>query len=160
MLALNVNSLTLEDVVAILQVFYSNSFHKLIPWTLPVKLVSDESHRNLLMAKSTLIQVMAWCCQAKSHYLSQCWCRSLSSYGIARTQWVKLRKHWSIFVFSIISQNWDGIDSWNPSSWMKSTALFYVINTKTADDLFLAPKALAAMVYFFSCTFQSQQQKF
>ena len=32
---------------------------------------------------------MAWCCQATSHYLSQCWPRSLSSYGVTRPQWVK-----------------------------------------------------------------------
>ena len=28
--------------------------------------------------KSTLVQVMAWCCQATSHYLSQCWSWSMS----------------------------------------------------------------------------------
>ena len=38
--------------------------------------------------KSTLVQVMAWCRQATSHYLSQCWPRSLSSYGVNRPQWV------------------------------------------------------------------------
>ena len=39
--------------------------------------------------KSTLVQVMAWCRQATNHYLSQCWPRSLSPYGITRHQWVK-----------------------------------------------------------------------
>ena len=39
--------------------------------------------------KSTLVQVMAWCHQATSHYLSQCWPRSLSPYGVTRPQWVK-----------------------------------------------------------------------
>ena len=39
--------------------------------------------------KSTLIQVMAWCRQATSHYLSQWWPRSLSPYGVIRPQWVK-----------------------------------------------------------------------
>ena len=34
--------------------------------------------------QSTLVQVMAWCHQATSHYLSQCWPRSLSPYGITR----------------------------------------------------------------------------
>ena len=29
---------------------------------------------------STLVQVMAWCCQATSHFLSQCWPRSLSPW--------------------------------------------------------------------------------
>ena len=39
--------------------------------------------------KSTLVQVMAWCRQATSHYLSQCWLRSLSPYGVTRPQWVR-----------------------------------------------------------------------
>ena len=39
--------------------------------------------------KSTLVQVMAWCRQAAIHYLSQCWPRSVSPYGIIRPQWVK-----------------------------------------------------------------------
>ena len=38
--------------------------------------------------RSTSVQVMAWCHQATSHYLSQCWPRSMSSYGITRSQWV------------------------------------------------------------------------
>ena len=38
--------------------------------------------------KSTLVQVMAWCHQAASHYLSQCWPRSMSPYGITSPQWV------------------------------------------------------------------------
>ena len=33
---------------------------------------------------------MAWCLQATSHYLSQCWPRSLSPYGVTRPQCVKL----------------------------------------------------------------------
>ena len=40
--------------------------------------------------KSTLVQVMAWCRQATSHYLNQCWPRSLLPYGITWPQWVKL----------------------------------------------------------------------
>ena len=38
--------------------------------------------------KSALAQVMAWCRQAASHYLSLCWPISLLPYGISRTQWV------------------------------------------------------------------------
>ena len=38
--------------------------------------------------KSTLVQVMAWCPQATSHYLNQCWPRSMSPYGVTRLQWV------------------------------------------------------------------------
>ena len=34
--------------------------------------------------KSTLVQVMAWCRQATSHYLSQCWPSSMTPYGVTR----------------------------------------------------------------------------
>ena len=34
--------------------------------------------------KSTLVQVMAWCLQATSHYLSQCWSISMASHGVTR----------------------------------------------------------------------------
>ena len=39
--------------------------------------------------QSTLVQVMAWCRQATSHYLSQCWPRSLSPYDVTRPECVK-----------------------------------------------------------------------
>ena len=32
---------------------------------------------------------MAWCQQAPSHYLNQCWPTSLMPYGITRPEWVK-----------------------------------------------------------------------
>ena len=50
--------------------------------------------------QSTLVQVMAWCRQTPSHYLSQCWPRSLSPYGVTRPQWVKTRTRWSYKVDS------------------------------------------------------------
>ena len=42
----------------------------MIYWTLPVKYVLGECSAD---DKSTLVQVMAWCRQATSHYLNQCW---------------------------------------------------------------------------------------
>ena len=39
--------------------------------------------------KSTLVQVMVWCRQATNPYLSQCWPRFMSPYGVTRHQWVK-----------------------------------------------------------------------
>ena len=45
--------------------------------------------QHLTDHKSTLIQVMAWCRQATSHYLSQCWHRSMLPYDVTRPQWVK-----------------------------------------------------------------------
>ena len=49
--------------------------------------------QDLTDNKSTLDQVMAWCRQATSHYLSQYWLSSLSPYGVARPQWVNLHMH-------------------------------------------------------------------
>ena len=49
-------------------------------WCMPLDLTDD---------KSTLVQVMAWCHQATSHYLNQCWPRSLPPYGVTRPQRVK-----------------------------------------------------------------------
>ena len=33
---------------------------------------------------------MSWCRQAPSHYLNQCWPTSLTTYGVAIPQWVKV----------------------------------------------------------------------
>ena len=40
--------------------------------------------------QSTLVQVMAWCHQATSHYLSQCWPKYLLPYDVTRLQWVNI----------------------------------------------------------------------
>ena len=37
---------------------------------------------------------MAWCHLATSHYLSHCWPRSASPYGITRPQWFKQSKYY------------------------------------------------------------------
>ena len=50
--------------------------------------------------RSTLVQVMAWCRQATRHYLSQCWPRSLSPYGVTRAQWVKATRFRESLVYS------------------------------------------------------------
>ena len=46
--------------------------------------------QNITNEKSTLVQVMAWCCQTTSHYLSQCWPRFMSPCSVTRPQWVKM----------------------------------------------------------------------
>ena len=45
--------------------------------------------------KSTLVQVMAWCRQATSYYLSQCWPRFMSPYGVTLPQYV----NWNFLKF-------------------------------------------------------------
>ena len=62
-----------------------------LPW-------SDRHWTLSLITKSTLVQVMAWCHQATSHYLSKCWPRSVSPYGVTRPQWVKVQISASVFI--------------------------------------------------------------
>ena len=50
--------------------------------------------QDLTDDKSTLVQVMAWCHQATSHYLNQCWPRSPRPYGVTRPQWVNSQLIW------------------------------------------------------------------
>ena len=44
---------------------------------------------HLTLDESTLVQVMARCRQATSHYLNQCWPCSISQTGITRPKWVQ-----------------------------------------------------------------------
>ena len=62
-------------------------------WVISCELALRWMSLDLTDDKSTLAQVMAWCRQAPSHYLSPCWPRSLSPYGITRPQWVMPRSH-------------------------------------------------------------------
>ena len=61
--------------------------------------------------KSTLVQVMAWCHQATSHYLNQCWPRSPTPYGVTRPQWVnslalaRCPNNFETIIFELITQN-------------------------------------------------------
>ena len=67
------------------------SYEIALRW-LPLDLTDDTS---------TLVQVMAWCHQATSHYLSQCWPRSMSPYGVTRPQWVKHQCHWTSLTYNL-----------------------------------------------------------
>ena len=63
--------------------------------------------------KSTLVQVMAWCRQATSHYLSQCWPRFMSPYGVTRPQWVNVI-YVSLWYFLIIEEStWCLLVAWS-----------------------------------------------
>ena len=57
-------------------------------WSISCKIVLKWMPMDLNDGKSTLVQVMAWCRQATSHYPSKCWPRSLSPYGVSRPQGV------------------------------------------------------------------------
>ena len=58
-------------------------------WSISCHLALRWMSLDLTTDKSTLNRVMAWCFQATSHYLSRCWPRSLSPYGVTGPQWVK-----------------------------------------------------------------------
>ena len=67
---------------------------------------------DLSYNKSTLVQVKAWCHQATSHYLNQCWPRSVSPYGVTGPQWVKERPLWlSLACFQLVWTLLDGYGS-------------------------------------------------
>ena len=71
---------------------FQNVFFKLISWIDTLSNSCETALRSMPQNpsddKSTLVQVMAWCRQAASHYLSQCCPKSLSPYGVTRPQWV------------------------------------------------------------------------
>ena len=50
--------------------------------------------------RSTLVEVMTWCCQATSHNLSQCWPTYVSPYGVTRSQWGNVY-FWEIMLISL-----------------------------------------------------------
>ena len=54
--------------------------------------------QDLTDNKRTLVQVMAWCRQAASHYLSQCWPWSMSPYGITKPHWLVAYTKWFLCV--------------------------------------------------------------
>ena len=66
------------NLVLLIGIFKS-SYDNLLRW-MPRDFAGD---------KSKLVQVMAWCRQATSHYLNQCLPRSPTPYGVTRPQWVK-----------------------------------------------------------------------
>ena len=69
--------------------------------------------QDLTDDKSTLVPVMAWCRQATSHYMNQCWPRSATPYGVTGPQWVNS---------SFPEQNGHHFtyDIFNAFSWMKN----------------------------------------
>ena len=60
-------------------------------WVISSELALRWMSLDLTDDKSTLVQVMAWCHQATSHYLNQCWPRSMWPNGITRPQWVNVQ---------------------------------------------------------------------
>ena len=57
-------------------------------WGISCEIVFRWMPLDLTNDKSALVQVMAWCRQATSHYWSQCWPRFMLPCGASRPQWV------------------------------------------------------------------------
>ena len=70
-------------------------------WGISCEIALIQMSLDFIDDQSTLVQVMAWCRQATSHYLSQCWPSSLSPYGVTRPQWVNYVHYTSITKTSI-----------------------------------------------------------
>ena len=125
----SINSLAPEDVALIFNSLdpgrFESNLRKVIfklilmigDWGIFCKIALKWMSMDLTDDKSTLVQVMAWCHQATSHYLSQCWPRSMSSYDVTRPQWdlcVIFRCIAVIIfmsIFSAINFRWTLLDS-------------------------------------------------
>ena len=96
----------------------------------------------------TLVQVMAWCNQTTSHYLRQCWPRSLSPYGVIGQDELKIRQSCDRLIFYIVNPilvrrhlyietlpSTSATRHWNLSSWTTRTNVSYIVNTMAADGL-------------------------
>ena len=68
------------------------NFRKSIFRDISCEIVCRWMSLNLTDGKSTLVQVIAWCLQGQTttHYLSQCWLRSVWPYGIINPYWVNV----------------------------------------------------------------------
>ena len=60
-------------------------------WVFPMKLPLKWILQGLDQVVSALVQVMAWCLQATSHCLNQCWPSSVIPFDVTRGQWVNLK---------------------------------------------------------------------
>ena len=80
---------SLGDLDLILKMSLSILLHRLVSTNILMIIPLYECHGNLWVTdKCTLVQVMAWCHQGTSHYLSQCWHSSMSPYHVTRPHWV------------------------------------------------------------------------
>ena len=61
-------------------------------WGISYEIALRRMSLDFTDGKSTLVQAMAWCRQATSQYLSQCWPRSMSPNGVTSPQWVLIKQ--------------------------------------------------------------------
>ena len=95
-------------------------------WRISCEIVLIWMSQDFTDDQSTLVQVMAWCRQATSHYMSQCWLRSLLPYGITRPQWLNSCYDESIFIFSV---GWQSLTRY---SWFEPISSHHGLGKPTA----------------------------
>ena len=67
-------------------------------WGISCEIAITWMSLHLTDDKSTLVQVMAWCCRASSHYLTKCWPRSMESLGHNELRWTPKFWFWTAFI--------------------------------------------------------------
>ena len=75
--------------------------------------------QNTCEDKLTLVQILAWCHWATSHYLNQCWLRSVSPYCIISSQWVN-----QSLTLKALGANTLQRVTWRVFPWMKTHVLW------------------------------------
>ena len=75
----------LTDVAVILKVIFWNKISSLATGC---ETALRWMPQNVTNEKSLFVQIIAWCRQARSHYLNQCWPSSTSPYSVTKPQWV------------------------------------------------------------------------
>ena len=104
--------------------------------------------RDLTDDKSTLVQVMAWCRQAASHYLNQCWPSSKSPIGSPGhnelIRWISpmISQHWSRYSVSPIYRGrvyrgigYIAVACWTPFFWRPRARYFSRNRGNTLDPI-------------------------
>ena len=95
-------------------------------WDISHEISSRWMSLDLTDVKSTLVQVMALCREAMSHYLSQCRPRSLTPYGVTRPQWLNslasgtCGNDFKSIIFKLIVQNSSLGTHWNKMTFADS----------------------------------------
>ena len=85
---INLNSLAPGRWVIDFKIIIIKLILRIDTWSISCDIALGRMPQNPFRDKSTLVQVMAWCRQATSHYLDQCWLRSMTPHVVTRPQWV------------------------------------------------------------------------
>ena len=130
-------------VILIISVIFKHMLGIIFTSSISCEITLRWISENTFDDKSTLVQVMAWCHQATSPYLSQCWLRSMLPYDVTRPQWVKVtlnqRKLTLALNFFYEAKIWfyflSLLNTEMMPLWKTTNHLSCIINTIVANDL-------------------------